>query len=82
VQDQCSVAVVDHSVDAAKRMVDLVRLAQWRLQVCGVGQIAAVHRCTYADPAFYSHRQVTVENGIGAKTGRMASLVMLRDRKQ
>ena len=63
-------------------MVDLVRLAQWRLQECGVGQIAAVQRCTYADPAFYSHRQVTVESGIGAKTGRMASLVMLQDRKQ
>ena len=82
VRDQCPVAVADHSVDVAKRMVDLVRLAQWRLRECGVGQIAAVQRCTYADPAFYSHRQVTVESGIGAKTGRMASLVMLQDRKR
>ena len=80
VQDQCPQAVLLHARDPAKRMVDLLRLTQWRLQSCGVEQIAAVQRCTYADPAFYSHRQVTVENGVDAKTGRMASVVMLRDR--
>ena len=80
VQDQCPQAVLSHARDPAKRMVDLLRLTQWCLQSCGVEQIAAVQRCTYADPAFYSHRQVTVENGVDAKTGRMASVVMLRDR--
>ena len=80
VQDQCPQAVLLHARDPAKRMVDLLRLTQWCLQSCGVEQIAAVQRCTYADPAFYSHRQVTVENGVDAKTGRMASVVMLRDR--
>ena len=80
VQDQCPQAVLLHAQDPAKRMVDLLRLTHWRLQSCGVEQIAAVQRCTYADPAFYSHRQVTVENGVDAKTGRMASVVMLRDR--
>ena len=80
VQDQCPQAVLLHARDPAKRMVDLLRLTQWCLQSCGVEQIAAVQRCTYADPAFYSHRQVTVENGVDATTGRMASVVMLRDR--
>ena len=80
VQDQCPQAVLLHAQDPAKRMVDLVRLTQWRLQNCGVVQIAAAQRCTYADPVFYSHRRHTVENGIGAKTGRMASVVMLKDR--
>ena len=80
VQDQCPQAVLLHARDPAKRMVDLVRLTQWRLQSCGVVQIGAVQRCTYADAAFYSHRQATVENGVGAKTGRMAIVVMLQDR--
>ena len=80
VQDQCPQAVLLHARDPAKRMVDLVRLTQWCLQSCGVVQIGAVQRCTYADAAFYSHRQATVENGVGAKTGRMASVVMLQDR--
>jgi YfiH family protein len=80
VQDQCPEAVLVHARDPAKRMVDLVRLTQWCLQSCGVVLSAAVQRCTYADAAFYSHRRVTVENGVGAKTGRMASVVMLQDR--
>jgi copper oxidase (laccase) domain-containing protein len=31
--------------------------------------------CTYASEDFYSHRQATHENGQGAQTGRMATVI-------
>ncbi|MBK88213.1 MAG: multi-copper polyphenol oxidoreductase [Gammaproteobacteria bacterium] len=79
VQDLCPEAVFEHPRDAAKRLVDLVLFTRRRLHNCGVVQIAAAGRCTYADPVFYSHRQTTVECGAQATTGRMASVVMLKN---
>ena len=74
---QCPDAVFPHPADSNKRMVDLVTLTRWQLRRCGINQIAAAQKCTYADPMFYSHRQTTVELGAGATTGRMASVIML-----
>ena len=79
VRDHCPEAVIEHAIDKEKRMVDLVLFTRWCLYNCGVGEIASAQRCTYADPAFYSHRRTTVECGPQATTGRMASVVMLKD---
>ena len=76
---QCPEAVFAHPTDSAKRMVDLVCLTQSLLQKSGVHRITGANCCTYADPCYYSHRQITVEHGAEATTGRMASVIMLRE---
>jgi YfiH family protein len=69
--------IAEHPMDASKRLVDLPQLAQHQLRSCGVVSVTQSHLCSYASPDFYSHRQATHQQGSGAQTGRMASVVCI-----
>jgi len=70
-------AIARHPTDPAKRLVNLPQVVQYQLKACGVTAIAQSGLCTYADPRFYSYRQATHQQGKGAQTGRMASVVCM-----
>lgn len=74
-------AFVDDDADAADAFVatrpghwcmDLYALARRRLAACGVTRVFGGGACTISDARFYSHRRE-------GRTGRMASLIWLRD---
>lgn len=69
--------IARHPTNPAKRLVNLAQLAQHQLRSCGVVSITRSGLCTYADPRFYSYRQATHQQGKGAQTGRMASVVCM-----
>ena len=75
VLDKYSSFVLDHPTKPEKRFVDLPNLARHQLTERGVMKVALSGICTYASEDFYSHRQVTHENGQGAQTGRMATVI-------
>lgn len=60
-----------------KRLLDLAAAAQLRLRQAGVGAVYQSGLCSYADERFYSHRQAQ-HQAVGEHTGRMASVIMLR----
>lgn len=72
-----SSSIAEHPTDASKRLVDLPQLAEHRLRSCGVQTVAQSGLCSYTNPDFYSHRQAVHLGGIGAQTGRMASVVCM-----
>lgn len=75
---QISTSVIaEHQTDPSKRLVDLPQLARHRLHSCGVVSVAQSGLCSYASPDFYSYRQATHQQGNGAQTGRMASVVCM-----
>lgn len=67
--------VLDHPVKPEKRFIDLPNLARHQLGESGVMKVSLSGLCTYASEDFYSHRQATHENGQGAQTGRMATVI-------
>lgn len=73
--DKYSSFVLDHPVKPEKRFIDLPNLARHQLGESGVMKVSLSGLCTYASEDFYSHRQATHENGQGAQTGRMATVI-------
>jgi YfiH family protein len=73
--DEYASFVLEHSGDSSKRFVDLPHLAEHQLGVSGVTEVALSGVCTYASADMYSHRQATQQNGQGAQTGRMATVI-------
>jgi copper oxidase (laccase) domain-containing protein len=73
--DKYSSFVLDHPTKPEKRFIDLPNLARHQLRESGVMKVALSGVCTYASEDFYSHRQATHENGQGAQTGRMATVI-------
>lgn len=74
-------AVYRHPSEPAKRLIDLVAIARWQLQQCGVRSISAANICTYASADFYSYRQACHQEppqpgGVAGQIGRMASIVI------
>lgn len=74
-------AVHKHPNDPAKRLIDLVAIARWQLQQCGVGAVSGANTCTYASADFYSYRQACHEESsesgrVTGQIGRMASIVV------
>ncbi len=63
------------AIDAqsGKYLADIYMLARLLLQEVGVVDAAGGHACTVSDPTYYSYRRDRV-------TGRMATLVWIRDR--
>lgn len=57
---------------AGKYLADIYALARLLLQQAGVDEVGGGHACTVSDPTYYSYRRDRV-------TGRMASLVWIRD---
>lgn len=57
---------------AGKYLADLVSIASKKLARSGVQHISGGHRCSYAEPEFYSYRQQSI-------TGRMASFVFIAE---
>lgn len=56
-----------------KFLADIYVLARFLLQQAGVNEVGGGHACTVSDGAYYSYRRDRI-------TGRMASLVWIRDR--
>ena len=73
--DEYASFVLEHPGDTSKRFVDLPHLAEHQLSVSGVTEVALSGVCTYASADMYSHRQGTQQNGQGAQTGRMATVI-------
>ena len=73
--DEYASFVLEHPGDTSKRFVDLPHLAEHQLGVSGVTEVALSGVCTYASADMYSHRQGTQQNGQGAQTGRMATVI-------
>ncbi|MEC8144939.1 MAG: peptidoglycan editing factor PgeF [Pseudomonadota bacterium] len=73
--DKYSSFVLDHPTKPEKRFLDLPNLARHQLWESGVMKVALSGACTYASEDFYSHRRATHENGRGAQTGRMATVI-------